>query len=48
MVDILGASNEYPEHLFLWKILKKNMKNFWLEKVSYLELWHVSEGTFSQ
>ena len=33
-----GASNEYPQHMFLWRN-KKNINTFGLEKASYQELW---------
>ena len=32
-----GASNEYPQHMCLWRN-KKDINNFWLKKVLYLEL----------
>ena len=32
-----GASNEYPQHMFLWTN-KKNINIFWLKKVPYLKL----------
>ena len=36
-----GASNEYPQYVFLWRS-KKNMINiFLLKKAYYLELWSV-------
>ena len=33
-----GASNEYPQRIFLWRI-KKNINTFGLKKASYQELW---------
>ena len=32
-----GASNEYPQHMFLWQS-KKNISTFWFIKAPYLEL----------
>ena len=32
-----GTSNEYPQHMFLWRN-KKNISIFLLKKVLYLEL----------
>ena len=32
-----GASNEFPQHMFLSRN-KKNIDTFWLKKVSYQEL----------
>ena len=32
-----GASNEYPQHMFLW-LNKKNITSFRQKKVPYLEL----------
>ena len=31
------SSNEYPQHMFLWRN-KKHINNFWLKEVPYLEL----------
>ena len=33
-----GASNEYPQHMFLWRNTK-NINTFGLKKAPYLELW---------
>ena len=33
-----GASNEYPQHIFLSRN-KKNIDTFWLKKAPYQELW---------
>ena len=42
-----GTSNEYPQHIFLWRS-KKNIIFFFLllKKVSYLKLELLSEGVF--
>ena len=32
-----GTSNEYPQHMFLWRN-KENISTFYLKKVPYLEL----------
>ena len=37
-----GASNEYLQHMFLWRN-KKNINTFWLKKkAAYQELWVIS------
>ena len=33
-----GASNEYPQRMFMWRSKNKNVKTFWLKKVSFLKL----------
>ena len=33
-----GASNEYPQHMFLWRN-KKTITPFGLKKAPYLEQW---------
>ena len=35
-----GASNEYPQHMFLSQN-KKNIETSWLKKAPYQELWHM-------
>ena len=38
------ASNEYPQRKFSWGN-KKNINNFWLKKVPFLELWILTWST---
>ena len=35
-----GASNEYPQHMFLLRN-KKDISIFWMKKAPYLVLWEI-------
>ena len=39
-----GTSNEYPQHMFLWRN-KKTIGIFWFTKVPYSELYIATEKT---